>query len=45
MDDPLLLLKGGRISANVKVKDINGTVISFKGMDLKTAQFDVPEIK
>lgn len=45
MDEPLLLLKGGKISPNAKVKDINGTVISFKGKDLKTAAFELPETK
>lgn len=42
MDEPLLVLKGGKISPNAKVKDINGTVVSFKGMDVKTAAFELP---
>ena len=45
MDEPLLLLKGGKISPNAKVKDINGTVISFKGKDVKTASFEMPDTK
>ena len=45
LDEPLLLIKGGKISPNAKVKDINGTVVSFKGMDVKTAAFELPEVK
>ena len=45
MDQPLVLMKGGKISPNAKVKDINGTVISFKGLDVRTPAFEMPAVK
>lgn len=45
MDEPLLLIKGGKIQPNSKVKDINGTAVSFKGIDAKTAAFELPGVK